>query len=168
MVYSDKRGCFFESFNLKQFEEATGLSPNFVQDNQSKSVKGVMRGLHYQLPPKTQDKLVRVVHGEIYDIAVDIRKNSPTYRLWVAEILTAENRKQMWIPEGFAHGFLSLSDYAEVLYKTTDYYAPETEQQIIWNDPDIDIEWPFNCNIILSEKDCKGMLLKDSINCYPP
>ena len=152
-VHGDERGYFFESYNQKQFEEATGLKPNFVQDNHSKSTKGVLRGLHYQQEPKAQDKLVRVVKGEVFDVAVDIRKNSPTYQQWVGEILSAKNKKQMWIPAGFAHGFLTLSETAELLYKTTDYYAPETEHLINWNDPTIAIEWPIKSPILLSTKD---------------
>lgn len=143
-VFGDERGFFFESFNEKAFNEATGVSPRFVQDNHSKSVKGVLRGLHYQLPPKAQGKLVRVVQGEVFDVAVDIRKGSPTYGQWVGEVLSADNKKQLWIPPGFAHGFFTLSDTAEFLYKTTDYWSPEHEQAIIWNDPTLNIEWPLN------------------------
>lgn len=143
-VFADERGFFFESFNEKAFNEATGNQLAFVQDNHSKSVKGVLRGLHYQLPPKAQGKLVRVVQGEVFDAAVDIRKDSPTYGQWVAEILSAENKKQLWIPPGFAHGFLTLSDTAEFLYKTTDYWSPEHERAIIWNDETLKIEWPLN------------------------
>lgn len=143
-VFGDERGFFFESFNEKAFAEATGVAPNFVQDNHSKSVKGVLRGLHYQLPPKAQGKLVRVVQGEVFDVAVDIRKGSSTYRQWVGEVLSADNKKQLWIPPGFAHGFLTLSDTAEFLYKTTDYWSPEHERAIIWNDETLDIQWPLN------------------------
>lgn len=143
-VFGDERGFFFESFNEKAFAEATGVVPNFVQDNHSKSVKGVLRGLHYQLPPKAQGKLVRVVQGEVFDVAVDIRKDSPTYGQWVGEVLSADNKKQLWIPPGFAHGFLTLSDTAEFLYKTTDYWSPEHERAIIWNDDTLNIEWPLN------------------------
>ncbi len=142
-VFGDERGFFFESFNEKAFNEATGNKLPFVQDNHSKSVKGVLRGLHYQLPPKAQGKLVRVVQGEVFDVAVDIRKDSPTYGQWVAEILSAENKKQLWIPPGFAHGFLTLSDTAEFLYKTTDYWSPEHERSILWNDETLNIEWPL-------------------------
>ena len=127
-VFEDERGYFYESFNHKKFEEAIGREVSFVQDNHSKSVKGVLRGLHYQLPPHAQGKLVRVVQGEVFDVAVDIRKSSPTFGQWVAEVLSAENKKQLWVPEGFAHGFLTLSETAEVLYKTTDYYASENER----------------------------------------
>ena len=143
-VFGDERGFFFESFNEKAFNEATGISPHFVQDNHSKSVKGVLRGLHYQLPPKAQGKLVRVVQGEVFDVAVDIRKDSPTYGQWVGEALSADNKKQLWIPPGFAHGFLTLSDTAEFLYKTTDYWSPEHERAILWNDPTLNINWPLN------------------------
>ena len=141
-VYSDERGFFFESFNHKKFEEIVGYSVNFVQDNHSKSIKGVVRGLHYQSPPKTQGKLIHIIQGEVFDVAVDIRKNSPTFGNWVGERLSAENKKQLWIPEGFAHGFLTLSDTAECVYKVTNYYAKEQEKVIIWNDDFIDIKWP--------------------------
>ena len=143
-VFGDERGFFFESYNEKAFNEATGVSPRFVQDNHSKSVKGVLRGLHYQLPPRAQGKLVRVVQGEVFDVAVDIRKDSPTYGQWVGEVLSAENKKQLWIPPGFAHGFLTLSDTAEFLYKTTDYWSPEHERAILWNDATLGIDWPLN------------------------
>lgn len=143
-VFGDERGFFFESYNGTAFNEATGVSPRFVQDNHSKSVKGVLRGLHYQLPPKAQGKLVRVVQGEVFDVAVDIRKGSPTYGQWVGEVLSAENKKQLWIPPGFAHGFLTLSDTAEFLYKTTDYWSPAHERAIIWNDATLNIDWPLN------------------------
>ena len=143
-VFGDERGFFFESFNEKAFAEATGVVPNFVQDNHSKSAKGVLRGLHYQLPTKAQGKLVRVVQGEVFDVAVDIRKDSPTYGQWVGEVLSADNKKQLWIPPGFAHGFLTLSDTAEFLYKTTDYWSPEHERAIVWNDETLDIQWPLS------------------------
>lgn len=152
-IFGDERGFFFESFNQKTFRELTGLDVSFVQDNHSKSQQGVLRGLHYQLPPKAQGKLVRVVQGEVFDVAVDIRKSSPTFGKWVGQMLSAENKQQMWIPEGFAHGFLTLSDTAEFLYKTTDYYAPEFERSIVWNDADIGVEWPFANMPILSGKD---------------
>lgn len=151
-VFEDKRGFFYESFNQKSFEDATGLHIAFVQDNHSKSTQDVLRGLHYQLPPKAQGKLVRVVNGEIFDVAVDIRKESPTYGKWVGVHLSAANKRQLWIPEGFAHGYLTLSPEAEVLYKTTDYYSPVHERIIAWNDQSIGIDWPA-CNPILSEKD---------------
>ena len=143
-VFGDERGFFFESFNEKAFNEATGVSTSFVQDNHSKSTRGVLRGLHYQLPPKAQGKLVRVIQGEVFDVALDIRKESPTYGQWVAEILSAENKKQLWIPPGFAHGFLTLSETAEFLYKTTDYWSAEHERSIFWNDESLKIDWPLN------------------------
>ena len=152
-VFEDERGFFFESYNQKQFEEATKLSPNFVQDNHSKSTKVVVRGLHYQLPPKGQDKLVRVVHGEVFDVAVDNRKSSPTFGHWTAEILSAENKKQLWIPTGFAHGFQVISEEAEVLYKTTCYWSKQHEITIDWADPHLKIKWPQNSIPIISEKD---------------
>ena len=143
-VFGDERGFFFESFNEQAFNAATGNTLPFVQDNHSKSTKGVLRGLHYQLPPRAQGKLVRVIQGEVFDVAVDIRKGSPTYGQWVGEILSADNKKQLWIPPGFAHGFLTLSDTAEFLYKTTDTWSPEHERAIIWNDPTLNINWPLN------------------------
>jgi len=158
-VFCDSRGYLFESFNQKTFEEAIGLSPRFVQENHSKSIKGVLRGLHFQLPPKAQGKLVRVIHGEIFDAVVDIRKDSPTFGQWLGEVLSADNKKQLWIPLGFAHGFLTLSETAEVLYKATDFYAPENERCLAWNDPDIGIEWPLQGEPFLSEKDQCGLLL---------
>ena len=143
-VFGDERGFFFESFNEQAFYAATGNTLEFVQDNHSKSAKGVLRGLHYQLPPKAQGKLVRVVQGEVFDVAVDIRKGSPTYGQWVGGTLSADNKKQLWIPPGFAHGFLTLSDTAEFLYKTTDYWSPEHERAILWNDATLKIDWPLN------------------------
>lgn len=160
-VFGDERGFFFESFNNKLFQEKTGLNINFVQDNHSKSCQNVLRGLHYQIK-QPQGKLVRVVLGEILDIAVDIRKNSPTFGQWVGEVLSAENKKQIFVPEGFAHGFLVISEFAEVLYKTTDYYAHQHERCIIWNDPDININWNLDIQPILSSKDQSGKLLKDA------
>lgn len=142
-VFSDERGFFFESFNQAKFEAAIGRQVNFVQDNHSRSTKNVLRGLHYQIQ-QTQGKLVRIVQGEVFDVAVDIRKSSPTFGKWVGEILSANNKKQLWIPEGFAHGFIVLSESAEFLYKTTDYYAPEHERSIFWNDSAIDIKWPVS------------------------
>jgi dTDP-4-dehydrorhamnose 3,5-epimerase len=158
-VFGDDRGFFFESFNQNKFEEAMGKKINFVQDNHSKSMKGVLRGLHYQLPPKAQGKLVRVVQGEVYDVAVDLRQSSPTFGKWVSEILSAKNKKQMWIPEGFAHGFLTLSDTAELLYKTTDFYCKEYERAIRWNDETIGIQWPIK-DISLSAKDESAQAFK--------
>lgn len=155
-VFEDPRGFFFESFNRQAFEDAVGHGVDFVQDNHSKSSKGVLRGLHYQLPPKAQGKLVRVTQGAVFDVAVDIRKASPTFGQWVGEVLSDENKKQLWIPQGFAHGFITLSETAEFLYKTTDYYAPECEAAIIWNDPEIGIEWPAGIEPVLSDKDKKA------------
>lgn len=158
-VFGDDRGFFFESYNRAAFKEATGLDPDFVQDNHSRSVKGVLRGLHYQLPPKALGKLVRVVAGEVFDVAVDIRKGSPTFGQWVGEVLSAENKRQMWVPPGFAHGFLTLSETADFLYKTTDYYSVEHERCIRWDDPGINIDWPSDQLPLLSEKDRQGLLL---------
>lgn len=152
-VFGDERGFFFESFSQKKFEQATGRKVDFVQDNHSRSVKGVLRGLHYQLQPNAQAKLVRVIQGEVLDVAVDIRRNSPTFGQWVSEKLSADNKKQLWIPEGFAHGFLTLSDTAEFVYKTSNYYAPESERCIVWNDTDLMIDWRLDCEPTLSEKD---------------
>ena len=158
-VFGDERGFFFESFNHARFEEAIGRKVQFVQDNHSRSSKGVLRGLHFQTQ-HPQGKLVRVTQGEVFDVAVDIRKQSPTYGKWVAEILSAENKRQLWIPEGFAHGFLVLSETAEFLYKTTDYYMPEHERCVIWNDLALAIEWPLVGAPNLSAKDAKGVTLK--------
>ena len=142
-IFNDARGFFYESFNQQAFNEATGTNYQFVQDNHSKSSRGVLRGLHYQLSPKAQGKLVRVVQGKVWDVAVDIRKGSPTFGQWVVEELSADNHKQLWIPPGFAHGFITLSDTAEFLYKTTEYYSPEHERAIRWNDPQLAIAWPL-------------------------
>lgn len=156
-VFGDERGFFFESFNEKAFNAATGNSLPFVQDNHSRSVKGVLRGLHYQLPPKAQGKLVRVVQGEVFDVVVDVRKDSPTYGEWVGEALSADNKKQLWIPPGFAHGFLTLSDSAEFLYKTTDYWSPEHERAIKWDDASLNIPWPLHGLLpTLAAKDAVG------------
>lgn len=152
-VLTDKRGFFFESFNHKKFEEAIGRKVTFVQDNHSKSTKGVLRGLHYQLPPHAQGKLVRVIQGEVFDVAVDIRKSSPTFGKWVAETLSAKNKKQLWIPEGFAHGFLTLSETAEFLYKTTNYYAHQYERSIVWDEVSFGILWPKLIEVFVSDKD---------------
>lgn len=152
-VFRDARGFFLESFNKKAFCAAIGHEVNFVQDNHSKSVRGVLRGLHYQLPPHAQGKLVRVAQGEVLDVAVDIRKGSPTFGQWESHILTAENKCQLWIPEGFAHGFLTLSETAEVLYKTTNYYAPQSERSIRWDDTELAINWHYTERPILSDKD---------------
>lgn len=151
--FGDDRGFFFESYNQAIFDEAVGKKVKFVQDNHSKSTKGVLRGLHYQLRPNAQGKLVRVIQGEVFDVAVDIRKNSPTFGRWVGERLSANNKKQLWIPEGFAHGFVTLSEAAEFLYKTTNYYAPESERSIIWNDASLNIDWMLKSQPILSIKD---------------
>ena len=160
-VFGDERGFFFESFNQKKFEDVIGKKVNFVQDNHSKSIKGVLRGLHYQLNPKAQGKLVRVTQGEVFDVAVDLRKSSPTFGQWVGEILSADNKKQMWIPEGFAHGFLTLSDTAEFLYKTTDFYSKDHEEAIQWNDKIIDIDWPMK-DVSLSSKDNAAPSFKEA------
>jgi dTDP-4-dehydrorhamnose 3,5-epimerase len=154
-VFEDDRGFFFESFNEKAFAEKTGISPNFVQDNHSRSTKNILRGLHYQIQ-QPQGKLVRAVVGTIFDVAVDIRKTSPTFGQWVGYFLSAENKQQLWIPEGFAHGFVVVSDCAEVLYKATDYYAPQHERCIVWNDPDLAIDWTLTEPPILSKKDQAG------------
>ena len=156
-VFGDERGFFFESFNQRAFDEATGLSLPFVQDNHSKSAKNVLRGLHYQLPPQAQGKLVRVAVGEVFDVAVDIRRDSPNFGQWASAVLSAENRRQLWIPPGFAHGFLVLSDSAEFLYKTTDYYAPALERCIRWDDPALAIDWPLSAAPVLSAKDQCGV-----------
>lgn len=160
-VFGDDRGFFFESFSQKFFEEAIGRQVNFVQDNHSKSSKGVLRGLHYQLPPMAQGKLVRVVQGEVFDVAVDIRKSSPTFGQWVGVHLSGENKRQLWIPEGFAHGFLTLSETAEFLYKTTNFYSPQHEACLIWNDPQLNISWPANLQPILAAKDSQGKLFSE-------
>lgn len=160
-IFEDERGFFYESFNQQIFDETLGFSPIFVQDNHSKSQKNVLRGMHYQLPPHAQGKLVRVIQGEVFDVAVDIRKNSTTFGQWVGETLSAENRRQLWIPEGFAHGFVTLSKTAEFLYKTTDYYAPTHERCIIWNEPEINIDWPA-AEPLLSEKDNQGFIMSNS------
>jgi dTDP-4-dehydrorhamnose 3,5-epimerase len=157
-VFEDARGFFFESFREDVFKKETSLNVSFVQDNHSKSSKGVLRGLHYQLPPHAQSKLVRVIEGEVLDVAVDIRKSSPTCGQYVAEILSGDNKKQLYIPEGFAHGFLTLSDTSEFLYKTSDFYHPESERCILWNDATLNIKWPENIDIYLSSKDLAGLI----------
>lgn len=162
-VFVDDRGFFFESFNQKVFDEAIGSKVVFVQQNHSKSAKNVLRGLHCQLPPKAQGKLVRVVLGEVFDVAVDIREESPTFGKWVGTVLSAENRKQMWIPSGFAHGFLTLSEGAEVLYQVTEPYSPEHEACIQWNDPQIGIEWPLDGLPCLSVKDRVGAKISEFV-----
>ena len=162
-VFGDDRGFFYESFNHAKFEQAVGRLVKFVQDNHSKSAKGVLRGLHFQ-NPNPQGKLVRVAQGEVFDVAVDIRQDSPTFGVWVGEILSAENKKQLWIPEGLAHGFLVLSDTAEFLYKTTDYYAPAHEGCIRWDDPTLAIAWPLQERPVLSSKDQNGLLFSEMFN----
>jgi dTDP-4-dehydrorhamnose 3,5-epimerase len=160
-VFGDERGFFFESFNHAKFEQAIGRKVSFVQDNHSRSAQGVLRGLHYQIA-QPQGKLVRVVQGEVFDVAVDIRKSSPTFGQWVGVHLSAENKKQLWLPEGFAHGFLTLSESAEFLYKTTDYYAPAHERSLLWNDPSVGIKWPFEAEPKLAAKDAAAKHLTDA------
>lgn len=151
-VFGDSRGFFFESYNEKVFRAATGVTAHFVQDNHSRSARGVLRGLHYQVE-QPQGKLVRCTQGEVFDVAVDIRRDSPTFGQWVGEILSEENKRLMWIPPGLAHGFLVLSESADFLYKTTEYYAPQHERAILWNDPDLAIAWPLQAPLLLSDKD---------------
>ncbi|MDH4563144.1 dTDP-4-dehydrorhamnose 3,5-epimerase [Pseudomonas sp. BN411] len=160
-VFGDERGFFFESFNARTFAEATGVHRDFVQDNHSRSQRGVLRGLHYQVR-QPQGKLVRVTQGEVFDVVVDLRRSSATFGNWAGIILSAENKRQLWVPEGFAHGFLVLSEYAEFLYKTTDYYAPEHERCIRWDDPDLAIDWPLAEAPQLSAKDKAGVNFKDA------
>ncbi|MBS4017760.1 MAG: dTDP-4-dehydrorhamnose 3,5-epimerase [Dechloromonas sp.] len=152
-VFGDTRGFFFESFNQRAFDELVGEHVRFVQDNHSKSTIGVLRGLHYQLPPKAQGKLIRVIQGEVYDVAVDLRRDSATFGHWSGTLLSAENKRQIWIPPGFAHGFVTLSETAEFLYKTTDYYSPAHERCIRWDDPALAIDWGFAGTPLLSAKD---------------
>ena len=161
-VFEDSRGFFFESFSEDIFKHKTSLDVLFVQDNHSKSSQGVLRGLHYQLPPHAQGKLTRVIQGEVLDIAVDIRESSPTCGQYVAEILSSDNKRQLYIPEGFAHGFLTLSEVSEYLYKTTDFYHPESERCILWNDKTLNIDWPKNIEIQLSSKDLNGSIFSSS------
>jgi dTDP-4-dehydrorhamnose 3,5-epimerase len=160
-IFGDDRGFFFESYNEKSFAEKTGISPKFVQDNHSLSLKNVLRGLHYQIQ-EPQGKLVRAVSGEVLDIAVDIRRSSPTFGQWASCLLSAENKRQFWIPEGFAHGFVVLSDSAEFLYKTTNYYAPQYDRVILWNDPDLGVDWQLKGEPILSAKDQAGKRFKEA------
>lgn len=160
-VFGDQRGFFFESFNARNFAEATGLQRKFVQDNHSRSQRGVLRGLHYQVQ-QAQGKLVRVTTGAVYDVAVDLRRSSPTFGRWVGVQLSAENNRQLWVPEGFAHGFVVLSEFAEFLYKTTDYYAPEHERCIRWDDPTLGIDWPLDGAPQLSAKDQAGLSFVDA------
>jgi dTDP-4-dehydrorhamnose 3,5-epimerase len=161
-IFEDSRGWFYESFNARAFATATGLDVTFVQDNHSLSAKGVLRGLHYQLPPAAQDKLVRVLAGSVLDVAIDVRKSSPTYGQWIAETLSAQNRRQLYVPAGFAHGFVALQDGTEVLYKTTDFYAKEAERSIRWDDPDLAIGWPAGLEPLLADKDSTAPLLNDA------
>jgi len=161
-VYSDQRGSFFESYNQQSFENALGKEIKFFQDNQSRSAPGVVRGLHYQLDPMAQGKLVRVVSGSVFDVAVDLRRNSSTFGKWVGEILSADNKKQLWIPAGFAHGFMALSEGAEFLYKATAPYSAELERCILWNDPTVDINWPQQIEPIISPKDAAGQSWSDA------
>ena len=160
-VFGDERGFFFESFNARDFAQAVGRDVAFVQDNHSKSMKGVLRGLHYQVK-NPQAKLVRVTAGEVYDVVVDLRRASPTFGKWVSATLSAANRQMLWVPEGFAHGFVVTSDSAEFLYKTTDYYAPEHERSLLWNDPDLGIPWPLEGAPLLKPKDAQGTPFKQA------
>ena len=160
-VFGDERGFFFESFNQQKFFEAANLDIHFVQDNHSRSAKNVLRGLHYQIE-QAQGKLVRATYGEVFDVAVDLRASSPTFGQWEGTHLSAENKRQMWIPPGFAHGFLVLSDFAEFLYKTTDFYAPQYECCLKWDDPIVGIDWPLQAKPVLSEKDIKGLSFQDA------
>ena len=162
-VYGDDRGFFSESWNRREFSAAVGLDVDFVQDNHSRSSAGVVRGLHYQLPPFPQGKLVRAVTGELFDVAVDIRRGSPTFGQWFGLVLSAENHKQLWIPPGFAHGFQVLSESADLLYKTTGYYSPDHDRSIRWNDPEISIDWPGGTvDALVSEKDLSAPFLSDA------
>lgn len=158
-VFGDERGFFFESYNQREFTAAIKRSVNFVQANHSRSIKNVLRGLHYQIK-QPQGKLVRVVAGKVFDVAVDLRRHSPTFGQWVGDILSADNKKQLWVPEGFAHGFVVLSEFAEFLYQTTDYWAPEHERCILWNDPTLAINWPVESEPVLSMKDMQGKLFE--------
>lgn len=160
-VFGDARGFFFESFNERTFTEKTGITARFVQDNHSRSARNVLRGLHYQIK-QPQGKLVRVVTGEVFDVAVDLRRTSPTFGKWAGTLLSAENKRLLWIPEGFAHGFLVLSETADFLYKTTDYYAPAHERCVSWNDPDIGIAWPLQGAPLVSARDQKGTTFRDA------
>lgn len=164
-VFGDERGFFFESFNRKAFAQGTGVDPDFVQDNHSRSSRGVLRGLHYQIQ-QAQGKLVRVSSGRVFDVAVDLRRSSPTFGKWVGAELSAENRHMLWVPAGFGHGFLTLSDSADFLYKTTDYWAPSYERSILWSDPQVAIAWPLDGAPVVAQKDAAGRLLKDA-ETYP-
>jgi dTDP-4-dehydrorhamnose 3,5-epimerase len=160
-VFGDARGFFYESFNVREFAETTGIETAFVQDNHSKSARGVLRGLHYQIE-HAQGKLVRVIDGEVFDVAVDLRKSSPTFGQWVGERLSAENNRQLWVPPGFGHGFVVLSETAQFLYKTTDYWFPAHERSLLWNDPTLGIDWPIDFEPQLAAKDAAAKLLKDA------
>ncbi len=160
-VFGDARGFFYESFNARDFAQATGLNTHFVQDNHSKSAKGVLRGLHYQIQ-HPQGKLVRVVQGEVFDVAVDLRQSSPTFGQWVGVTLSADNHKQLWVPPGFAHGFVVLSELAEFLYKTTDYWHPDHERSLLWNDPTVGIQWPIDFEPQLAAKDAAGKVFAEA------
>ena len=164
-VFGDARGFFFESFNRREFQDATGVDVNFVQDNHSRSGRGVLRGLHYQID-QPQGKLVRVTRGAVFDVAVDMRKSSPAFGQWAGAELSEDNHRQLWVPPGFAHGFLVLSDSADFLYKTTDYYAPQHERCLAWNDPAVGIAWPLDGEPTLSAKDQSGRSLADA-ECFP-
>jgi dTDP-4-dehydrorhamnose 3,5-epimerase len=160
-VFSDNRGCFFESYNRRTFREAAGVDADFVQDNHSHSTRGVLRGIHYQIK-QPQGKLIRVVTGEVFDVAVDLRRGSPTFGKWAGFRLSAANNRMAWIPVGFAHAYLALSERVDVLYKTTDYYAPQDERTLAWNDPAVGIQWPLEGRPILNAKDERGVLLKQA------
>ena len=165
-VFGDARGAFFESWNRRAFSQLVGRDVDFVQDNHSISARNVLRGLHYQLDPRGQGKLVRVVAGEVFDVAVDLRRSSPTFGRWTGERLSASNRRMMWIPEGFAHGFLVLSETAEFLYKTSDYYAPDQERTLLWNDPAVGVQWPLVGAPVLKPKDAAGTPLA-AVDTFP-
>jgi dTDP-4-dehydrorhamnose 3,5-epimerase len=160
-VFGDSRGFFFESFNAREFADKVEPGVEFVQDNHSRSAKGVLRGLHYQIQ-HAQGKLVRVVEGEVFDVAVDIRRSSPNFGKWVGVVLSADNHKQLWVPPGFAHGFVVISEAAQFLYKTTDYWFPEFERSIVWNDPEVGIEWPIDFEPLLAAKDAAGKRLAEA------
>jgi dTDP-4-dehydrorhamnose 3,5-epimerase len=160
-VFEDKRGFFYESYNEKAFREKTGVEAHFVQDNHSRSAKNVLRGLHYQIQ-QPQGKLVRAVAGEVFDVVVDLRKSSPTFGQWVGSLLSAENKRQLWVPAGFAHGFCVVSEFAEIQYKTTDYYAPQHERCVLWNDPGLAIAWPLTEEPLVSAKDQAGVPFKEA------
>ena len=161
LIFGDDRGFFLESYNKRTFQQLTGVKAEFVQDNHSRSARNVLRGLHYQLQ-QTQGKLIRVVAGEIFDVVVDLRRSSSSFGRWMGHRLSAQSKHMLWVPEGFAHGFLALSDGTEVLYKTTDYYAPEQERCVLWNDPDIGIDWPLSGAPVVSQKDSRGIPLKQA------